>query len=71
MADNTLIQKRAIIFIDGANLHQGLKECYGIDRLDLEPFCKHIVQKRELVRIYYADAPFIQSAGLPSLNHTQ
>lgn len=56
-------KERAIIFIDGNNLHRGLKECYGIERLDLEPFCKHIIQDRELLRIYYADANYLPYLG--------
>ena len=55
--------ERAIVFIDGNNLYKGLKECYDIERLDLDPFCKHLVQHRELRRIYYADANFLQERG--------
>lgn len=64
-------KQRAIVFIDGANLHNGLKHCYGIKRLDLEPFCRHIVQNHELCRIYYADANFIQSYGPDNYAHQQ
>lgn len=56
-------KERAIVFIDGNNLYKGLKDCYGIERLDLEPFCRHIIQDRELVAIYYADANFIRERG--------
>lgn len=56
-------KQRAIVFTDGANLYNGLKDCYGIERLDIEPFCKHIVQNRELRWIYYADANFLQARG--------
>lgn len=56
-------QERAVVFIDGNNLHNGLKDCYGIERLLLEPFCRHIIQGREFRGIYYADANFIQSRG--------
>jgi hypothetical protein len=48
-----MIKKRAIVFIDGNNLYNRLKDCYGIERLDLEPFCKHIIQDRGLIAIYY------------------
>ncbi|MDP2927216.1 MAG: NYN domain-containing protein [Candidatus Omnitrophota bacterium] len=58
-----MVKERAIVFIDGNNLYNGLKECYGIERLDLEPFCNYLVQGRELVAIYYADANFIRTEG--------
>lgn len=55
--------ERAIAFVDGNNLSAGLRECYGIERLDLGPFCQHVVEPRELRRIYYADANFLQERG--------
>ena len=58
-----MIKERAIVFIDGNNLYNGLKDCYGIERLDLEPFCRHIIQDRQLVAVYYADANFIRERG--------
>jgi len=64
-------KERAIVFIDGANLHRGLRECYGIERLDLEPFCKEIVQNRELRNIYYADANFLPDRGQDNYNRQQ
>ena len=64
-------KERAIVFIDGNNLHRGLKKCYGIERLDLEPFCRQIVQNRELVRIYYADANYLHYINLDSYKHQQ
>ena len=64
-------KERAIVFIDGNNLYNGLKDCYGIERLDLEPFCKHIIQDRELVAIYYADANFIRERGEDNYNRQQ
>lgn len=63
--------ERAIVFIDGNNLYNGLKDCYGIERLDLEPFCKHIIQNRELIAIYYADANFIRDRGEDNYNRQQ
>ena len=58
MADG--VKERAVVFVDGNNLHRGLRKCYGIDRLDLETFCRFIVEDRELRWIYYADSNFIQ-----------
>lgn len=66
-----LQRPRAIVFIDGSNLHRGLKECYGIERLNLEPFCKHIVQNRELRGIYYAEANFLVSLGKNNYDRQQ
>lgn len=63
--------ERAIVFIDGNNLYNGLKQCYGIERLDLEPFCKHIVQDRKLIAIYYADANFIRERGSDNYDRQQ
>ncbi len=48
-------------FIDGNNLHNGLKECYGIERIDVESFSRFIIQDRDLEGIYYTDANYIQS----------
>jgi len=56
-------KERAAVFIDGNNLYSGLRDCYGLERLELEGFCKHIIQDRDLVGIYYADAPFVQGFG--------
>lgn len=50
--------ERAIVFVDGANLHQGLRHCYGINRLKIKDFCEHITQGRDLVKIHYADSPY-------------
>ena len=29
------VKERAVVFVDGNNLHRGLRKCYGIDRLEL------------------------------------
>ena len=41
----SVAKERAIVSIDGANLYRGLKQCYAIERLDLDPFCKDITRK--------------------------
>lgn len=64
-------KERAIVFIDGNNLYKGLRDCYGIERLDLEPFCRHITQNRELIGIYYADANFIRERGTNNYDKQQ
>ena len=45
-------KERAIVFVDGSTLYMGLRECYGIERLDLGPFCRFLIQQRELRAIY-------------------
>ena len=60
-----------MVFVDGNNLSKGLKLCYGIERLDLEPFCRHLVHDRELKAIYYADANFLQERGLENYRRQQ
>ena len=64
-------KEKAVVFIDGNNLYKGLKDCYGIERLDLKPFCRYIVQGRELAGIYYADANFVQSRGTSNYSKQQ
>ena len=64
-------RERAIVFVDGNNLYMGLRECYGIERLNLEPFCRFLVRERELRAIYYADANFLQERGQDNYNRQQ
>ena len=65
------VKERAIVFVDGNNLHRGLRKCYGIDRLELETFCRFIVEQRELRGIYYADSNFIQQQNPQSYSLQQ
>ena len=64
-------KERAIIFVDGTNLYMGLRDCYRVERLDLEPFCWSLVQQRELRAIYYADANFLQERGTDNYSRQQ
>ena len=64
-------KERAIVFLDGNNLYKGLKECCGIERLELEPFCNYLIQDRDLVGIYYADANFIRRYGSDNYDRQQ
>lgn len=57
------MRERAIVFIDGNNLSSGLRECCGIDRIDVESFSHFIIQDRDLEGIYYTDANYIQSVN--------
>ncbi|MBI4597352.1 MAG: NYN domain-containing protein [Candidatus Omnitrophica bacterium] len=64
-------KNRAIVFIDGNNLYRGLRDCYGIERLDVEPFCRFLTQQHELRAIYYADANFLQERGQENYKRQQ
>lgn len=64
-------KERAIVFVDGNNLYRGLKDTCGVERLDLEPFCLHLVQDRELIAIYYADANFVRELGQDNYDKQQ
>jgi uncharacterized LabA/DUF88 family protein len=64
-------KERAIVFVDGNNLSQGLKACYGIERLELESFCAHLTSQHDLRAIYYADANFLQERGQENYNRQQ
>jgi uncharacterized LabA/DUF88 family protein len=52
--------KRISIYIDGANFYYGLKTInirYSDIFFDFEKFVKHIINKEELITIYYYNAP--------------
>ncbi len=63
--------ERAIVFVDGNNLHNGLRELYGIERLDLEPFSWHLVENRRLVHIIYADSNFFKERNPEAYSRQQ
>ena len=48
--------ERVMIFVDGSNLYHSLKNHFKRMDLDLGRFCRKILQKRQLVRIYYYNA---------------
>ena len=45
-----------MIFIDGSNLYHSLKNIFGRTDLDIGKFCRNILGRRKLVRIYYYNA---------------
>jgi hypothetical protein len=47
---------RVMIFIDGSNLYHSLKNHFGRTDLDIGRFCRKLVERRQLVRIYYYNA---------------
>ncbi len=48
--------ERVMIFIDGSNLYHSLKNYFKRADLDVGKFCRKIINRRELVRIYYYNA---------------
>ncbi|MFC1967222.1 NYN domain-containing protein [Chloroflexota bacterium] len=48
--------ERAMIFIDGSNLYHALKNNVGRTDMDIGRFCKKLLRKHHLVRIYYYNA---------------
>ena len=53
MADKS---DRIMIFIDGSNLYHSLKGHFKRTDVDIGKFCKKLLDKRRLVRIYYYNA---------------
>jgi uncharacterized LabA/DUF88 family protein len=45
-----------MIFIDGSNMYHSLKAYFQRTDIDLGCFCKKLVDKRRLIRIYYYNA---------------
>ena len=48
--------ERVMIFIDGSNLYHSLKHYYGRTDLDIGKFCRNLLRRRQLIRIYYYNA---------------
>jgi len=48
---------RVMIYIDGSNVYHSLKSVFGYTNLDFEAFCKKLARRRQLVRVYYYNAP--------------
>ena len=48
--------ERAMIFIDGSNVYHSLKKHCGRTDLDIGKFCRKLIEKRQLIRIYYYNA---------------
>ncbi len=49
--------ERVMVFIDGNNLYHSLKHVMGRTNLDFHEFSKRLVQGRQLIRVYYYNAP--------------
>ena len=48
--------ERVMIFIDGSNLYHSLKNIFNRTDLDIGKFCRRLLGRRKLVRIYYYNA---------------
>ena len=46
-----------MVFIDGNNLYHSLKHVMGRTNLDFHEFSRRLVQDRQLIRVYYYNAP--------------
>ena len=50
------MMERVMIFIDGSNLYHSLKNHFGRTDLDIGKFCRQLLGRRKLTRIYYYNA---------------
>lgn len=48
--------ERVMIFVDGSNLYHSLKAHFSRTDLDLGRFCRKLLRRRQLIRIYYYNA---------------
>src|SRR4030042_5760849 len=48
--------ERVMIVVDGSNLYHSLKNHFGRTDIDLGKFCRKLLQRRQLIRIYYYNA---------------
>jgi uncharacterized LabA/DUF88 family protein len=50
-------RERVMVFIDGNNLYHSLKHVIGRTNLDFQQFAERLVCGRQLIRVYYYNAP--------------
>ena len=62
---------RVMIFIDGSNLYHSLKNYFGRTDLDMGRFCRSLLGRRRLVRIYYYNARVGQKEEPERYKHQQ
>ncbi len=48
--------ERVIIFVDGSNLYHSLKYYFKRADIDIAKFCRRVLGRRKLIRIYYYNA---------------
>ncbi len=51
--------RKVVIYIDGSNFYFSVKKRFNV-KLDIEKFCKKLVEDKELVKINYYIAPLTQ-----------
>ena len=51
--------KKVVIYIDGSNFYFSVKNKFKV-KLDIEKFCKKLVENKELIKINYYIAPLTQ-----------
>ncbi|MFC1918208.1 NYN domain-containing protein [Chloroflexota bacterium] len=51
-----MMLERIMFFIDGSNVYHSLKKHCGRTDLDIGKFCRKLMEKRQLIRIYYYNA---------------
>jgi len=67
-------EERVAIFIDGSNLYYILKKMFRNKRLssfDFKKFCRYLVGKRQLTRIYYYNSPLDRKKDLRKYQQQQ
>jgi len=50
------MNERIMIFIDGSNLYHSLKHFFNRTDIDIGKFCHKLLDRRQLIRIYYYNA---------------
>ena len=49
-----------MVFIDGSNFYHSLKKNFQTTKIDFEKFCNYLVEKDDLITIFYYTAPLHQ-----------
>jgi len=62
---------RVMVFIDGSNLYHSLKNHFGRTDLDIGRFCRKLLGRRQLIRIYYYNAKVGQKEEPERYKHQQ
>lgn len=63
--------ERVMVFVDGSNLYHYLKNYFGRTDIDMGKFCRKLVGRRQLVRIYYYNARVGQKEEPERYKHQQ
>lgn len=60
-----------MIFIDGSNFYHGLKNVVGKTNIDFQRLAEKLCGERELVRIYYYNAPSKEKVMKKTIDHNR